>query len=572
MFFQRGQSLPVGKVTNIGSAVLTALSDKDLSHSSIVVRVNHSDWYLGRVEQPLRGRVMLGSLTYASRSTNFLASRPTTAELVATNKFNFPLQFFSASVGAGDAAGAFSVAFDAASVGTVVLPGGAFPPVTVSFHGHPADAAAPKILSVPLGVQTDTALILVPLTVYHNRLLCAAEEGGKYTACGNLTEVFSFGLVAAGERRERHLYLLNPNPLPIEVARVSSTFDEVVSLSIRAHTPNKLPSNATAVAKSGQEISKFLVPSGFTATLTVTLAAARQPARRSGTLTVQLGAAGGEKGSADASQKLSFPVSYRSVAGAARLQPARLLFAPAFPGKQPLPEVELSLTHNFTTAVRVSGITSADGRFLVLPSVAGPTAVPLPGGSPHRVATVRFDPSRLFDSRHNYMSSQLLSKGAGADDFWLDDDLLLLRQREAAWKLLSPDASGTAVVSSQIHVQTDVAQRTSAEVRGQLVWPQVVQPIQYFGAAELGATLSIPLVVINPSHEPLNVAILPHLAPTPPGRSFDPEAKAHPPDFSVSSLVRFENDRTLRLLVVVPAACIALRPRPCVRLSAHPRR
>lgn len=193
-------------------------------------------------------------------------------------------------------------------------------------------------------------------------------------------------------------------------------------------------------------------------------------------------------------------------------------------------------------ALRVTGVTSSDGRFFVLPSAAasatsmGVTTVR--ASSTQKIATIRFDPSRLFDARHNYMSGQLHSKGAAGSDFWLDDELLLLRQREAAWKLLSPDASGTAVVTAQLHVQTDVAQRVSAEVRGQLVWPQVVQPMQYFGAAAIGELITVPLVVSNPTHEPLNVVLFPVLAPTPPGRVLDPEAKTHPPDFSVSNLVR----------------------------------
>lgn len=544
LFFQRGQRIPVGKVTTIGSAMLTALSDKDLSHSSITIRVNHSDWFLGHVEQPFRARVMLGSLSYASRSTNFLATRPSQSTLVATNKFAAPLTFLSASVGSeitGAGALPFTVSFDPAAVGTVVQPGAAFPPVTVAFAGAPVDPLSPKIQSVPLGFQTDSALIFVPLTVYHNRLLCSASEdgGGKYAPCGEANSL-AFGAVAAGERRERKIFLLNPNPLAIEVAKIWSTLDEVVTLQLRAHTPktpNKVPprpANASAAAAVSESATHYVIPSGFTATLTVSLNSSWSETSRSGAVKLQLASAGSLPG-----ELLSFPVSYRSVSGVARLKPSKLLFAPAFPGKQPMPEVELSFSHNFSSPVRITGVTSADGRFYVVPGAASHSAVTsVPRGSPHRIATVRFDPSRLFDARHNYMSNQLHSAGAGASDFWLDEDLLLLRQREAAWKLLSPDDTGTAGVVSQLVVKTDVAKRLSVEVRGQLVWPQVVRPTQYFGAAELGVSMPIPIVVTNPSHEPLNVALLPHLAPTSPGRMIDTDAMTHPADFSVSGLVR----------------------------------
>lgn len=257
MFFQRGQSLPVGKVTTIGSAVLTAVADRDLSHSSLVIRVNHSDWFLGQVEQPFRARVLLGSLTYASRSTNFLASKPSTAALVAANKFNVPLTFFSASVGADAAAAPFNVSFDAAAVGRVIAPGAPFPPLTVHFSGQPVDASAPKILSVPLAVQTDVALVFIPLTVYHNRLLCAAsasaaeDGGGKFAPCGSFADIFAFGSVAAGERRERSLLIMNPNPLSVEVTKMATTLSDVVTLKVKLHTPQKMPANVSGVPSSG---------------------------------------------------------------------------------------------------------------------------------------------------------------------------------------------------------------------------------------------------------------------------------------------------------------------------------
>jgi hypothetical protein len=200
--------------------------------------------------------------------------------------------------------------------------------------------------------------------------------------------------------------------------------------------------------------------------------------------------------------------------------------------------VELFLQHNFSVPMRVVGVTSSDGRFLVIPAAPATSVVSVHSTSPLHIATIRFDPSRLFDARQNYMSGQLHSKGSGASDFWLDEDLLLLQQREAAWKLLAPDPSGTGVVTAQLHVQTDVLQRASAEVRGQLVWPQVVRPVLYFGAVPIGMTERLALVVTNPSRLALDVIIFAGLAPTQPGRVFDLDAKAHPPDFSVSNLVR----------------------------------
>ena len=448
-----------------------------------------------RVVIPYHARVLHGEVAYDPAQATFdLSAHAEDAgapelvnRLVLTNRFSVPLRLLTAKV--SDAL--FAVG-DFAS-GTEVAPGEAAPAIALQYHGGRATGDA------ELRIDTDLAPLTIPLKAFDRklRLEVHAGDGARPAAGGSLGHknplVMDFGVLGVGDTRSQTLAVVNPNPVPVKLAALTSTVPHTAVRLEAVHAPDGAPGDAPGKAVKPRKDGSLVLEPGHRAEYSVALTAKAEE-DGAGFLEVRY------RGGAEVTARI--PLHFSAIQGSLAITPATIKFDPAFPGKRSVQALFAKST--YSRAVQIKEIASTDPR--IVPYV---TATRLEPNRRTQIGQLVFDPARA-PPEDNYMSDAQFAGGAGltphdAHTAALSPlDAQALRRRRLIWDSLV--ARGLHEVSHSVTLRTDIVEGFVLPVKAALLNPRVVVEQRVtFNLTHVGQSDLKYIHLQNPSDSPVTV-------------------------------------------------------------------
>ncbi|XP_043192988.1 transmembrane protein 131-like [Amphibalanus amphitrite] len=489
-----------GRATNVARVTFypdRVRSEKQLSGKIFIKSKSNQH----KLQIPYSAEIVPGSLEWDETQLQFHvtaegADRP--RNVTVTNRFAVPLAVYNVSL-TDDAGQHFKVSWRGPRILT--------PNESASLLSLTLRAPEPLLqLTAHLVLYTNVTELRLPVTCYTGKLrsYIVTPEGGSSAGSGQLLD---FGTLGVGESRDMYFYLLNENPIPVELRGWGSNF----SRSVVELAGTDRGAEAEIVRRHGgpyRDKHLVLKPHHY-AIMRVGIVSPEREGLFVASAFVHT-----------EFEQPTVPFRLRVALGSLSTVPAVVTFEKAFPGKTSA--VPLSVYSAFGHAMTVSSVRAepADRRLVYRPLSARAPVV-LEPEKRTALGELVFEPARAceddcytgfqLDSKRGTRWLQGLSLPANIGD--VDSELFHSqydKYRAMAGGSGSGSGSGSGGEWHNISVTLDTSEVRGYQfwARAQLGWPQLIGRRRLrFGVTQVGNVTVRDLTIENPSELPLAVHV-----------------------------------------------------------------